>query len=187
MVDQRTLVLCGKLFIFRNQKFEWEEKLPKYFPFCGLVCEVFLYSEMPCLLLNMRQDAVEFKKKKLWGWLENRYVTSGKLTCLQSQIYGMYWHFLYLLPLCQSSLFYFFFGTLGLYCSSADLFSSLTWVLFIRGITYSPVTPMGGYNISILLFPVLVNHFRRRWLQAWVCCPVVPLLLGGPFLHLPGC
>lgn len=21
----------------------------------------------------------------------------------------------------------------------------------------------------------------------WVCCPVVPLLLGGPFFHLPGC
>lgn len=25
---------------------------------------------------------------------------------------------------------------------------------------------MGGYDMSILLFPVLVNHFRRRWLRA---------------------
>lgn len=145
-------------FLFRKWKInsEWEEELQKYLPFLGLICDYFffLYFQMPSFSLNLRQGVMELKK--IWGWPDNSYVTGGKFTRCQSQIYGMHWDFLYLLPLGQSSLLS---GTSGLHCVSLHSHFLVSQVPYARGFKYRPVTP----SWELIICPSsLVLCFQER-------------------------
>lgn len=164
MDDQRTLALSRKesdlVFSFSKMKNKFRmggrvTEIPSV-SWINLWLFFFLYFQMPSFSLNLRQGVMELKK--IWGWPDNSYVTGGKFTRCQSQIYGMHWDFLYLLPLGQSSLLS---GTSGLHCVSLHSHFLVSQVPYARGFKYRPVTP----SWELIICPSsLVLCFQERFL-----------------------